>query len=168
MSALTTGLAGSFETALAFVGLSALSGFVAALAMDLPMVSQEEGFTPAYVAASILRGTDPNEVSAFDAHVVHHGAGVLAGVLYAAVYWMLAAVVPPVVAAGPISLVPHALATAAVVGFVYTVFAHVVLPRGAERVYEERSTAVRGQWLRSSFVFGLTLAVVLPLLTAGL
>lgn len=161
-------LAGSLGSTLAFVGLSALSGFIAAIVMAVPMVRQEEGFTPAYIAASILRRTTPDEVSEADAYAVHYGAGVLAGVLYALAYAVLAAVLPPLVAAGSVMLLPHALATVAVVGFVYALFAHFVLPRAGKRVYEERSTAVRGQWLRSSFVFGLTLVVVSPLLTAGL
>ncbi|SFR58297.1 hypothetical protein SAMN04487947_2543 [Halogeometricum rufum] len=161
-------LAGPLGRTLAFVGLSGLSGLVAALVMGLPMARQEEGFTPAYIAASILRGTTPDEVSEVDAHVVHYGAGVVAGVLYAAAYAALTAVVPPLLSAGSVMVLPHALATIAVVGFVYVFFAHFVLPKAGKRVYEERSTAVRGQWLRSSFVFGVTLVVVLPLLTAGL
>jgi hypothetical protein len=161
-------LAGPLGRTLAFVGLSGVSGFVAALVMALPMARHEEGFTPAYITASILRGTTPDEVSEADAHVVHYGAGVVAGVLYAVAYAALAAVVPPLLSTGSVMVLPHALATTAVVGFVYAFFAHFVLPKAGTRVYEERSTAVRGQWLRSSFVFGLTLVVVLPLLTAGL
>nr|WP_231751729.1 hypothetical protein [Halogeometricum sp. CBA1124] len=65
-------LAGPLGRTLAFVGLSGLSGLVAALVMGLPMARQEEGFTPAYIAASILRGTTPDEVSEVDAHVVHY------------------------------------------------------------------------------------------------
>ncbi|QIB75116.1 hypothetical protein GL213_04830 [Halogeometricum borinquense] len=159
---------GSLESMLVFVVLSAFSGFVAALVMGVPMSRQEDGFTPAYIAASILRGTTPDEVSEGDAYVTHYGAGVLAGILYAVAYTALAALLPPLVSVGSMLVLPHAVATAVVVGFVYSFFAHLVLPRAGKRVYEERSTAVRGQWLRSSFVFGLTLVVVLPLLTAGL
>lgn len=161
-------LSGSLGTTLAFVGLSGLSGLLAAIVMDVPMVRQEEGFTPAYIAASVFRRSSPDDVSEADAYVVHHGAGVFGGVLYAVAYLLLAATLPPVVSMGVVSVLPHVLASVAVAVFVYAFFAHVLLPRSGARVYEERSTAVRGQWLRSSFVFGLTIAVSLPVLVSSL
>lgn len=161
-------LAGSLGTTLAFVALSALSGLLAAIAMDVPMVRQEEGFTPAYIAASMLRRTSPDGVSEADAYLVHHGAGTFAGVLYAVAYLLLAATLPPVVSMGVVSVLPHVLAAVSVAAFVYAFFAHVLLPQSSARVYEERSTAVCGQWLRSSFVFGLTITVLLPVLASSL
>ncbi|WP_049916752.1 hypothetical protein [Halogeometricum pallidum] len=161
-------VAGVLGEALTFVGLSAVSGFVAAVAMTVPMATQEDGYTPAYIAAATLRRTTPEEVSTVVARLVHYGAGVVSGVLYAAAYAALSPLLPSTASAGSLDALPHALATAAVVGFVYVFFAHFVLPRAGTGVHEERSTAVRGQWLRSSLVFGATLVVVLPLVTWGL
>ncbi|QCJ46127.1 MULTISPECIES: hypothetical protein [Haloprofundus] len=146
--------------------LGALAGFVAAVVMGVPMGRQEGGFTPAYVAASVLRRTTPDEVSLRDATVVHHGAGMLAGVLYAFALIVGESVVPPVWSLGGVDLLSHLVAVGVVVGFIYGLFAHVVLPRAGGRIYEEQSTAVRGQWLRSSLVFGAALAVVAPFLQA--
>jgi hypothetical protein len=163
-------LVGALGETLTFVGLSAVSGLVAAAAMTVPMATQEDGYTPAYIAAAALRRTTPDDVSTVVARLVHYGAGVLSGVLYAVAYAALSPLLPPTASAGSLDALPHALATAAVVGFVYVFFAHVVLPRAGAGagVHEERSTAVRGQWLRSSLVFGATLVVVLPLVTWGM
>ncbi|KTG09217.1 hypothetical protein AUR64_15605 [Haloprofundus marisrubri] len=151
---------------LARLALGALAGLVAAVVMDVPMGRQEGGFTPAYVAASVLRRTTPDEVSFRDANVVHHGAGLLAGVLYAVVLTASESVVPPVWSLGGVDLLAHLVAVGVVVGFIYGFFAYLVLPRAGRRIYEEQSTAVRGQWLRSSLVFGAALAVVAPFLLA--
>jgi hypothetical protein len=158
-------LAGATPTAaVAVVAAGAAAGLVAALVMDLPMVRQPDGFTPAFVAAAVVRGRTPDAVSFRDANVVHHAAGVLAGVLYAVIVLALGVAVGPGV--DPTALagaaVVHALAVAAVVGFIYVVFAHLVLPRAGGTIYEERATAVRGQWLRSSLVFGVAMALVAP------
>ncbi|WP_224334120.1 hypothetical protein [Haloprofundus halobius] len=146
--------------------LGALAGLVAAVAMGVPMGRQEGGFTPAYVAASVLRRTAPDAVSFRDASVVHHGTGMLAGVLYAAVLTFGENVVPAMVPVGGVDLLSHLAAVALVVSFIYVFFAHFVLPRAGGGIYEEQSTAVRGQWLRSSLVFGAALAVVAPVLFA--
>lgn len=161
-------VAGALGETLTFVGLSAVSGLVAAVAMTVPMAKQEDGYTPAYIAVATLRRTAPEEVSTVAAHLVHYGAGVVSGVLYAVAYAALSPVLPQTASAGSLDVLSHALATVAVVGFVYVFFAHVVLSRAGTGVPEERSTAVRGQWLRSSLVFGGTLVVVLPLVTWGL
>jgi hypothetical protein len=90
------------------LAVGGVAGLAAALVMDLPMSRQSEGFTPAYIAASVLRRSPPSDVSFRDANLVHHAAG--------------------------------------------------------GTIYEERATAVRGQWLRSSLVFGAALAVIAPAL----
>jgi hypothetical protein len=162
------GPVGALGETLTFVGLSAVSGLVAAATMTVPMAAQEDGYTPAYIAAATLRQTTPGDVSTVAARLVHYGAGVLSGVLYAVAYAVLSPLLPATASAGSLDALPHALATTAVVGFVYVFFAHLVLPRSRDGVHEERSTAVRGQWLRSSLVFGATLVVVLPLVTWGL
>lgn len=145
--------------------LGAVAGLVAAAAMNLPMSKQSEGFTPAYVAAAAVRRRRPAEVDFPEAVAVHHVAGLLVGVLYGVVFAVLGAFLPPLVAvADGVPLLAHAVSVTLVVLVVYVVFAHVVLPSTGGVVYEEQATAVRGEWLRSTLVFGVALAVVGPLL----
>ncbi|WP_424006350.1 hypothetical protein [Haloferax denitrificans] len=146
--------------------LGAVVGVAAAVVMAIPMWRQDDGFTPAYVAAAVVRRTTPDEVSFADANVAHHAAGGLAGVLYAVVYLATDAVAPDLGVAG-VDLPSHLVATAVVVAFIYVAFARFVLPRAGRRIYEERATAVRGQWLRSSLVFGATLLVLAPVVFSG-
>ncbi|SEL95244.1 hypothetical protein [Haloferax larsenii] len=147
--------------------LGAFAGLAAAVVMDIPMWRQEEGYTPAYVAASVLRRASPNEVSFIDANVVHHVAGALAGVLYALVHLAVDVVVPDVPIFG-LDIFPHVVAVVVVVPSIYALFSYFVLPRAGRAIYEERATAVRGQWLRSALVFGVTLLVLGPALFAGI
>ncbi|WP_336025595.1 hypothetical protein [Halobellus salinisoli] len=137
-------------------------GLLGALVMDVPMSRQEDGFTPAYVAAGLLRRASPREISFAEALVVHHLTGALAGGLYALVYLGFTALAPGVSAIGGIVAIGHLVATIGVSAFVYAFFAHVVLPRAGRGIYEERATAVRGQWLRSAVVFGVVLGVTVP------
>lgn len=153
----------SFLTQLA---AGALSGLAAAVAMLLPMSRQPEGFTPAYIAAALLRQTTPDEVRFLDANIAHHGAGVLAGALYAAVLALSSALFPDVLRMEQVELFPHLLSVMLIVLFIYAFFAHFVLPRAGGQIYEEQATAVRGQWLRSSLVFGAVLVVVGPALVS--
>lgn len=149
-----------------FIALCALAGLIASLAMDLSMIQQEEGFTPAYVATSVLLRIPPDDVGFVGASVVHHAVGVLAGAMYAVLYLLWAAFLPVGPVVGRLGVVPHVIAVVAVVLFIYSFFAYFVLPRAGRTIYEERSTAVCGQWLRSSLVFGAGLVLVAPLLTS--
>ncbi|WP_101294392.1 hypothetical protein [Halegenticoccus soli] len=146
------------------LGIGALAGLAAALAMTLPVRRQSEGFSPAYVAASVFRRKKPDEVSARDANVAHHATGAVAGALYAAVFSALSVVVPGLGRVAGVALLPHLLAVGVVVLLVYASYAYVVLPRAKSAIYEDQSTAVRGQWLRSSLVFGVTLTLIAPVL----
>ena len=74
----------------------------------------------------------------------------------------------PVATVGGVGSVPHLVATLGVSGFIYAFFAHLVLPRRGRGTYEERATAVRGQWLRSVVVFGATVAAAVPAATSAL
>jgi hypothetical protein len=144
----------------------AVAGLAGAVAMDVPMGRHPEGWTPAFVAASVLRRTEPGAVRFRDASVVHHAAGVAAGVLYALLAAPLGVVLAGTVqtpGVGPaLPVAAHLLAALAVVAFIYAFFAHVVLPRAGEGVSGDRTTAVRGQWFRSAVVFGAALVVVVP------
>lgn len=144
------------------------AGVLAAVVMDWPMSRQPEGFTPAYIAASVLTGQQPQEVSFSMAMIVHHLAGGLAGLLYALVVVALSRVMPTLLSVGGIDLLAHVLGVVVVVSFIYGFFAHLVFPQRGGRSYEEQATAIRGQWLRSALVFGATLLVAVPLVTLSL
>ena len=143
--------------------LGALAGLVAAVVMDWPMSRQPDGFVPAAIAAAIVTRQSVEEVSMTQLLVIHHAAGLLAGVGYGLAVAGLASGLPEIVRIGGLDLVAHLLAVGLVVVFIYGFFAHFVLPRAGGRSYEEQATAIRGQWLRSALVFGATLAVVAPL-----
>lgn len=114
--------------------LGAVVGVAAAVVMAIPMWRQDDGFTPAYVAAAVVRRTTPDEVSFGDANVAHHAAGALAGVLYAVVYLVTDAVAPDLGVAGiGIDLPSHLVATAVVVAFIYVAFARFIFPRAGPR-----------------------------------
>jgi hypothetical protein len=151
-----------------FVLVCVACGLLGAAVMDLPMMKQEDGFTPAYVAAALLRRTSPGEVPFREAVVVHHATGAIAGGLYGLAFLLFAAVLPAGAVVGGVEAVPHVAAAAGIAAFVYGFFAHVVLPRAGRRIYEERATAVRGQWLRSAVVFGVVIGVAVPALTSVL
>ncbi len=136
----------------------AIAGLIAALAMDVQMGRQPDGWTPAFVAVGVLTRTDPDDVSFERASALHHGIGVVAGGLYGALTLALADAVPHLVWQH-VPLIAHALAVVVVTLFIYLCFAHVVLPRVGKTVYEERATAIRGQWLRSSLVFAVTMTI---------
>lgn len=149
------------------LALGAVVGLAAAVVMDIPMWRQEEGFTPAYITASVFRRTAPENVDFLDANIVHHVAGILSGVFYGAVYLVVDGVLPELPLAG-VDFVPHLASMVVVVVSVNFMFSYFVLPRAGRGIYEERATAVRGQWLRSSLVFGVALLVLGPALFAGI
>jgi hypothetical protein len=144
--------------------LGAVAGLAAAVAMHVPMSRRSDVFAPAHVAVGVLRRAPPDEVSALEANVAHHGAGAMAGVLHALFVAVLVGTLPRSPSVDGVELLPHLLAVALIVAIINAVFAHLVLPRVDRSIYEEQATAVRGQWLRSSLVFGAALAFIAPLL----
>lgn len=146
---------GSADGLAAWLLLGVVGGLAGSVAMDAAMHRQPDGWTPAFVAAAVLRRSRLDRVDFRDAVIVHHVAGGLAGVLYGAVAYAATLLLGP---GSTVSLlIAHLVTVVVVVAFIYAFFAHVVLPRGATDIYEERATAVRGQWLRSSLVFGAVL-----------
>lgn len=143
-----------------------IAGLVAAIAMDVPMSRQSDGWTPAVIATAVLTRTTSEEVSIEQASVVHHATGVAAGILYGLLTFAMIGAVPSV-SWGGVPLLAHTLAVTAVTLFIYLFFSHVVFPRVGGTVYEERATAIQGQWLRSSLVFAVTLAVAGPPVMRG-
>jgi len=150
------------------VAVGALSGLLAAVVMDWPMSRQPDGFMPAAIAAGILTRQSVDEVSMPELLAVHHVAGLLAGGLYGVFVLGATANLPAVGSIAGLNLLAHLLAVGVVTGFIYGFFAHLVLPRASGRSYEEQATAIRGQWLRSSLVFGATLLVAVPLIVLSL
>lgn len=152
----------------AIIAVGALAGLLAAIVMDWPMSRQPDGFIPAAIAAGILTRQSVDDVSMPELLAVHHVAGLLAGGLYGLFVLGATANLPAVVSVGGVDLLAHLLAVGVVTGFIYGFFAHFVLPRATDRSYEEQSTAIRGQWLRSSLVFGATLLITVPLLVTSI
>jgi hypothetical protein len=150
------------------VVVGAVAGLVAAFVMDWPMSRQPDGFVPALVATALVTRQSLDAVQLPETMVLHHAAGALSGVLYALVVVAVDTALPTAVSPLGLNLVGHLVAVGAVVGFIYTFFAHGVLPRAGGHPYEEQATAVRGQWLRSTLVFGSTLLVGVPLLLVSL
>lgn len=150
------------------VAVGAVAGLIAAIVMDWPMGRQPDGFTPAAIAAGIVTRQSVDDVSMAELLAIHHVAGLLAGVLYGGFVVGFSTSLPAVIAVDGLNVLSHLLAVCLVTGFIYGFFAHIVLPRAGGRSYEEQSTAIRGQWLRSSLVFGATLVVVVPLLLSAI
>ncbi|MGZ0746505.1 MULTISPECIES: hypothetical protein [unclassified Haloparvum] len=142
------------------VGVAA--GLVGGVVMDLLLTQQEDGFAPARVGVAVLTGRSPVEVPFRDAVVAHHVASGLVGGLYSVLSFAFAALVPTEWLVGGVRTIPHALAVLIVVGFVYFLFTAVVLPRVDDSVYEDRATAIHGQWLRAAALFGAVLLVGVP------
>jgi len=126
------------------VAVGALAGAVAAVVMDWPMSRQPDGFTPAAIAAGVLTRQSVDEVSMAQLLVVHHLAGLLAGVLYGLAVVGFTASLPAVVSVGGLDLLAHLLGVGLVVGFIYGFFAHSYcrgLAAGATKNRRLRSAA---------------------------
>ena len=142
-----------------------LSGAVAAVLMNIPMAVQPDGYRPAYVAAGGLRGLDPSEVSDAAAVVVHHVTGTAAALLYGAVVAVLAAVLPTAVSLNGIPAIPHLLGVVAVAAFIFYFFERIALPRAGES-FQSDSEDIIQQWALSSFIYGTTLGLLLPVVVS--
>ena len=162
MEPLTSGLAPGTVPIPWFLAIAVIAGVVAALVMGWPMSRQPEGFTPAYMAAGVLTRASTQDVRFRTALIAHHLAGGLAGLLYALVALGVDRVSPGLSPGVGVALHAHLLGVIVVVGFIYSFFAHLVLPRAGGRPYEEQATAVRGQWLRSALVYGLVMLAFVP------
>ncbi|WP_276272779.1 hypothetical protein [Haloarcula litorea] len=143
------------------------SGVLAAVLMNIPMYVQPEGYRPAYVAAAGATRRDPGEVGPAAAAVAHHVAGVAAAVLYGGLTFALAAVLPTLLPLNGVPAVPHLVGVLAVTLFVYAFFERVALPRAGGSFREDADPIVR-QWALSAFIYGVTLALVVPVLVTQL
>jgi hypothetical protein len=143
--------------------IAVVAGLLAALVMNLSMATLSTGYVPATVATSILQGTLPSQVSRRSVVLVHHAFGPLVGSVYAALGVGLDLGLPAIARVAGLSMAAHIVASLLVVVGIYGVFAWVVLPRyGGEA--RDRVAVVRRHWLASTAVFGLTVALTVPLL----
>ena len=142
--------------------LAVLGGFFAALAMDLPTSRLEEGTTPALVAASVLYDRPPATLHGRRARAVQYTAGIVAGVVYAVVALLSAALLRPTTTVAEIPLVPHLVGGVAAGLLFYAAVALYVLPRygGGKRAV---GATVRRSWGVSVAVYVLALWAFVPL-----
>jgi len=144
-----------------WVLLCLLSGVVATVLMNIPMAVQPDGYRPAYVAAGGLRGIDPAEVSDAAAVLVHHVTGTAAALLYGAVVFVLSLVLPTAIPLNGIPAIPHLIGVIAVAAFIFYFFERIALPR-AGGSFQSDSGAIVQQWALSTFIYGVTLGLLLP------
>ena len=139
-----------------------VSGAVAAALMNIPMYVQPQGYKPAYVAAAGLRRCDPSEVSQALAVAVHQVTGTVATLLYGAVVVVLS-VLPTALSLNGVPTIPHLVGVAVLTLFIYYFFERVALPRAGGSLREESTPIVR-QWALSAFIYGVTLALLIPVM----
>ncbi|MFC7026408.1 hypothetical protein ACFQJ5_00385 [Halomicroarcula sp. GCM10025324] len=140
-----------------------LSGFVAATLMNIPMGVQPEGYLPAYVAAGGLTDTDPTEVSQVLAVAVHQVTGTVATLLYGGIVFVLSLVLPTVVSLNGVPAIPHLVGVTGLVLFIFLFFDRIAMPRAGGRLQDDRDRIVR-QWALSSFIYGVAVALLVPVL----
>jgi len=138
-----------------------VSGLLAALLMNIPMYVQPEGYRPAFVAAAGLTGRDPSDVGPAPAAAVHHVTGTAAGLLYGGIVVVLAAVLPAALVLNGIPTIPHLAGVIGVTLFIYYFFERIAMPRAGGSLQADAEPIVR-QWALSAFIYGTTLALLLP------
>ena len=145
----------------------AVAGAVVGLLLNIPMVTQDEGYLPAYVAAAGLTRADPAAVSRPLAVAVHHVTALLAALSYGAVVAVLSFVLPTAVSLNGVPLLPHVVGAASVTAFIYVFFARVAMPRFGGSLRDRADETVR-QWALTAFIFGTALALFVPVLVTQL
>lgn len=138
-----------------------LWGLIASLLMNIPMYVQPQGYRPACVAAAGLTGRDPGEVRQALAVAVHHVTGTAAALLYGAIVFVLAVLLPTTLSLNGVPTVPHLAGAVGVTLFIYYFFERVAMPRAGGSLQAEAEPII-GQWALSAFVYGTTLALLSP------
>jgi len=146
-----------------WVAICALAGVVTGLLLNIPMVTQSEGYLPAYVAAGGITGVDPTEASDALAVAVHHVTAVVAALLYGAVVAALSLVLPTAVSLGGLPLVPHLVGAVTVTASIFAFFARIAMPRFGGSLRDDADEIVE-QWALTAFIYGTTLALLVPIL----
>ncbi|EMA20215.1 hypothetical protein [Haloarcula amylolytica] len=140
-----------------------VAGAFVGLLLNIPMVTQDEGYLPAHVAAAGLTRTDPAAVGRPLAVVVHHGTALVAALLYGAVVAGLSSVLPTAVSLNGVPLIPHIVGAAGVTAFIYYFFVRVAMPRFGGSVRDDADEIIQ-QWALTAFIFGTALALFIPVL----
>ncbi|MFC6974264.1 hypothetical protein ACFQL1_05690 [Halomicroarcula sp. GCM10025709] len=138
------------------------SGAMAAALMNIPMYVQPQGYQPASVAAAGLRRCDPTEVSQPLAVAVHQVTGTVATLLYGGVALALS-VLPSPLSLNGVPVIPHLVGVAVLTLFIYYFFERIAMPRAGGSLREEATPIVR-QWALSAFIYGVTLALLVPVM----
>ncbi|MFU1782485.1 hypothetical protein ACM16X_13970 [Haloarcula japonica] len=144
-----------------------VAGAVIGLLLNIPMVTQDQGYLPAYVAAAGLTRADPATVSRPLAVAVHHGTALVAALLYGAVVAGLAFVLPTAVSLNGVPLIPHIVGIGGISAFIYYFFARIAMPRFGGSVRDDADEIIR-QWALTAFIFGTALALFIPVLVTWL
>lgn len=144
-----------------------VAGAVVGLLLNIPMVTQDEGYLPAYVAAAGLTRTDPSAVSRPLAVVVHHGTALVAALLYGVVVAGLSFVLPTALPVNGVPLIPHIVGVVGISTFIYYFFARIAMPRFGGSVRDDADEIIR-QWALTAFIFGTALALFTPVLVTWL
>ncbi|KOX95261.1 hypothetical protein AMS69_01010 [Haloarcula rubripromontorii] len=142
-----------------------VAGAVVGLLLNIPMVTQDRGYLPAYVAGAGLTRADPAAVSRPLAVAVHHGTALIAALLYGAVVAGLSFVLPAALSLNGVPLIPHLVGVSGVSAFIYYFFARIAMPRFGGSVRNDADEIIR-QWALTAFIFGTALALFIPVLVA--
>lgn len=140
-----------------------VSGSIAALLMNIPTYVQPVGYRPAYVAAAGLTGRDPSTVQPSVAVGVHHATGTGAALLYGVVVFVLGAVLPTALVLNGIPAVAHLVGVVVVILFIYYFFERIAMPRAGGSLQADAEQITR-QWALSTFIYGVTLGLLLPVI----
>ena len=144
-----------------------VAGAVVGLLLNIPMVTQDEGYLPAYIAAAGLTRTDPSAVSRPPAAAVHHGTALVAALLYGAVVAGLSFVLPTALSVNGVPLILHIVGIAGISAFIYYFFARIAMPRFGGSVRDD-ADEITQQWALTAFTFGAALALSIPVLVTWL
>jgi len=145
----------------------AVAGAFVGLLVNIPMVTQDEGYLPAYVAAAGLSRADPTAVSRPLAVLVHHVTAVVAALLYGGVVAVLSFTLPTAISINGVPLIPHVVGAAGVTAFIYYFFARIAMPRFGGSL-RDRGDEIIQQWALTAFIFGTALALFVPVLVTQL
>jgi hypothetical protein len=146
------------------LAVGAVGGLAATLVATVAMWRQSDGYAPAQVAAGLLWGDPPSEVSRSAAHATHLAAGMAAGVGYEAANVAVSRARDALGVGAEHSIagvvgVAEVLVGAVLVVALYGVFAWLVFPRFGGNAHETRAATVRRQWAVSAVVYGAALVV---------
>ena len=144
-----------------------VAGAVVSLLLNIPMMTQDEGYLPAHVAAAGVTRTDPAAVGRPLAAVVHHATALVAALLYGTVVAGLSFVLPTIVSLNGVPLIPHIVGATGISAFIYYFFARIAMPRFGGSVRNDADEIIQ-QWALTAFIFGAALALFVPVLVTWL